>query len=71
MFVLRPNFSTELEISKSQPEGIIEAGNWITYTIVVTNVGSITATDVVVTDTMNGIPVANSTPTTIDSGASV
>ncbi|HET6444678.1 MAG TPA: choice-of-anchor B family protein [candidate division Zixibacteria bacterium] len=64
LFILRPILGPGLEVSKDQPTGVIEPGNSITYTVTVENVGTVTATNVVVTDTLNGVP-------TVLSGASI
>jgi uncharacterized repeat protein (TIGR01451 family) len=55
-----------LAVTKSQPAGQLAVGETITYTIAVTNSGGLTATNVVVTDTLNGIPSIVSGPNTID-----
>jgi uncharacterized repeat protein (TIGR01451 family) len=67
LFVVRPRL---LQISKSDPVGILLPGENITYTITVTNTGLTTATGVVVTDTLNGVDTVLSGPTSIDPGAS-
>jgi choice-of-anchor B domain-containing protein len=68
LFVVRPVTGAALEISKDQPVGTLEPGQSITYTITVTNVGVLTATDVIVTDTLNGNPVVLPGATTIVPG---
>jgi len=70
LFILRPNLNADLEIAKDQPAGVIEPGSSITYTVTVANVGPITATEVVVTDTLNGVPVILSGASTIEPGSS-
>jgi uncharacterized repeat protein (TIGR01451 family) len=57
--------TTTLEIGKGQPTGQINVGQTITYTITVTNSGTLSATGVIVTDTLNGNPVVLSGPTII------
>ena len=57
-----------LEITKTQPIGQLAVGEPIIYTITVTNSGSLTATNVVVTDTLNGNPIILPGPTTINPG---
>ncbi len=66
LFILR--LKTDLEIEKSDPVGVIEPGEMITYTITVTNSSAVTATNVVVTDTLNGVDTVLSGATTIDPG---
>ena len=68
LFILR--LQTDLEITKSEPVGTIEPGETITYTITVTNSTNMTATNVVVTDTMNGVDTVLSGATSIDPGQS-
>lgn len=65
LFILRPVTSAVLNIAKSQPVGLVEPGETITYTITLTNSGVLTATDVVVTDTLNGNAVVLAGPTEI------
>ncbi len=55
----------DLEISKSEPEGTLQPGETITYTISVTNTGSTEATGLVVTDTLNGDAVVVPGPDTL------
>jgi choice-of-anchor B domain-containing protein len=59
-----------LSIAKSQPAGTLTPGQWITYTVTVTNNGSVEATGVVVTDTLNGNAVTLTGPGTIAGGTS-
>ena len=68
LFILR--LQADLEISKSQPVGTLDVGETITYTITVTNTGIETATNVAVTDTLNGNATMVSGPTSIAPGAS-
>ena len=70
LFILRPVVGASLQISKNQPLGTIEPGNSITYTITVSNVGVLTATGVVVTDTLNGVPSVLPGASTIEPGGS-
>ena len=58
-----------LTITKTQPVGQLAVGETITYTIAVTNSGSLSATNVVVTDTLNGSPVVVPGPATITPGS--
>jgi uncharacterized repeat protein (TIGR01451 family) len=57
--------AVELSITKGQPDGLAEPGQTITYTITVSNSGNVTATGVVVTDTLNGLAVVVPGPDTI------
>jgi choice-of-anchor B domain-containing protein len=66
LFVVRPVINADLDISKGQPAGVVEPGNTINYTVSVTNVGVLSATGVVVTDTLNGIPVVLAGASTIE-----
>ncbi|MFZ0547239.1 MAG: CARDB domain-containing protein, partial [Candidatus Promineifilaceae bacterium] len=52
LFIVRPRAGFEIE--KSQPVGTLEPGETITYTITVSNTGIKMASNVVVTDTLNG-----------------
>ncbi len=54
-----------LEISKGQPEGTIAPGETITYRIAVTNTGSVAATGLVVTDTLDGVSTVVPGPETL------
>lgn len=58
-----------LTITKTQPVGELAVGETITYTIAVTNSGGISATNVVVTDTLNGSSTIVSGPDTILPGS--
>jgi choice-of-anchor B domain-containing protein len=70
LFILQPHLSASavLEIAKSEPEGLVEPGQTITYTITLTNSGILTASDVIVTDTLNGNAVVLSGPSEIAPG---
>jgi uncharacterized repeat protein (TIGR01451 family) len=57
-----------LTITKTQPVGQLAVGETITYTIAVTNSGGLSATNVVVTDTLNGNAVVVGGPDTIEAG---
>jgi choice-of-anchor B domain-containing protein len=71
-FILQPHLPgvAELAIHKAQPQGVLTPGELITYTITLTNTGSITATGIVVTDTLNGNPTTVPGPTTLNPGQS-
>jgi choice-of-anchor B domain-containing protein len=70
LFVLQPRLLPAWSITKSQPDGVIAVSELVTYTISVTNSGPMTATGVVVTDTLNGVATQVPGPTTILPGAS-
>ncbi len=58
-----------MEISKAQPEGILQPGETITYTISVTNTSAnVPATGVVVSDTLNGTTVVVPGPSSVEPG---
>ncbi|MCI0398826.1 MAG: choice-of-anchor B family protein [Chloroflexi bacterium] len=67
-FVVR--LAATLDLAKSQPAGTPEPGETLTYTITVTNSGVLTATSLVVTDTLNGNDVVLTGPTTLVPGDS-
>jgi choice-of-anchor B domain-containing protein len=67
LFIVRPRL---FEISKSEPVGSADVGGTLTYEITVTNTALVTATGVVVTDTLNGVDTVLSGPSSIAAGAS-
>ena len=67
LFVVRPR---QLEIEKSEPVGIIAPGETITYIITITNSSMVTASNVVVTDILNGVETILPGATSIDPGSS-
>jgi choice-of-anchor B domain-containing protein len=71
-FILQPHLPdvAELAIHKGEPQGILSPGELITYTISLTNTGSLTTTGIVVTDTLNGNPVTVPGPDTLNPGES-
>jgi uncharacterized repeat protein (TIGR01451 family) len=42
----------DLSISKTVDQGLVAPGSWLTYSIVISNAGYVTATDIVFTDTL-------------------
>jgi uncharacterized repeat protein (TIGR01451 family) len=57
---------TDLIITKSEPAEFVRQGDEITFTVTVTNIGSATATNVIVTDALpNSMSFASSTPSGI------
>jgi choice-of-anchor B domain-containing protein len=70
LFIVRhslPNF----EVTVDGPDGSVLEGDIASYTVTVTNVGNVEATNVMVTDTLNSAVEVDETPGTLDVGESV